>query len=117
MQRKGHLGLAIVLLLTLAAPVQAATPKAGSKCNKAGTTATASGKKFTCIKSGTKLVWNKGVAVAKPSPVATPTPTPPCDTYPSEISCPPKPCAHLVQVVDVIVVDVHQPHLLMYFHQ
>jgi hypothetical protein len=66
MQRKGYLGLAIVLLLTLAAPVQAATPKAGAKCNKAGTTVTGSGKKFTCIKSGIKLVWNKGVAVKKP---------------------------------------------------
>ena len=76
MQRKGYLGLAIVVLLTLATPVQAATPKAGAKCAKAGTTATASGKKFTCIKSGTKLVWNKGVAIKKPSSVATPTPTP-----------------------------------------
>jgi hypothetical protein len=91
-QRKGYLGLAIVLLLTLAAPVQAATPKAGAKCNKAGTTATASGKKFTCIKSGTKLVWNKGVIVKAapkpvldpvfkpvepiPTPEPTPTPTP-----------------------------------------
>jgi hypothetical protein len=76
MQRRGYLGLAIAVLLTLAGPVQAATPKAGAKCTKAGTTATASGKKFTCIKSGTKLVWNKGVAIKKPSPVATPTPTP-----------------------------------------
>jgi hypothetical protein len=81
MQRKGSLALAIALLLTLAAPVQAATPKAGAKCNKAGTTATASGKKFTCIKSGTKLVWNKGVAVATrptptPTPSGTPTPSP-----------------------------------------
>ena len=76
MQRKGYLGLAIAVLLTLAGPVQAATPKAGAKCTKAGSTATASGKKFTCIKSGRKLVWNKGVAIKKPSPVATPTPTP-----------------------------------------
>jgi len=81
MQRKGSLALAIALLLTLAAPVQAATPKAGAKCNKAGTTATASGKKFTCIKSGTKLVWNKGVALATrptptPTPSGTPTPSP-----------------------------------------
>jgi hypothetical protein len=74
----------LVLLLSLANPVQAATPKAGAKCSKAGTTATASGKKFTCIKSGTKLVWNKGVAIKaapKPSPnpvftPAEPTPTP-----------------------------------------
>jgi M6 family metalloprotease-like protein len=32
------------------------------------------GKKYTCIKSGKKLVWNKGVAI--PKPTATPTPTP-----------------------------------------
>ena len=90
MQRKGYLALAIILLLTLAAPVQAATPKAGAKCTKAGTTATASGKKFTCVKSGTKLVWNKGVAIkaapkpspnpvfkpVEPTPAPTPSPTP-----------------------------------------
>ena len=75
MQHKGRLAIAIAVLLTLAGPVQAATPKAGAKCTKAGTTATASGKKFTCIKSGTKLVWNKGVAITKPSPIATPKPT------------------------------------------
>jgi hypothetical protein len=86
MQRKGYLLIAIALILTLAAPVQAATPKAGTKCSKAGASATAAGKKFTCIKSGTKLVWNKGVAVkAAPKPSVnpvfkpvepTPTPTP-----------------------------------------
>jgi hypothetical protein len=80
MQRKVPLVIAIALMLALAAPVQAASPKAGAKCAKAGATATASGKKFTCVKSGTKLVWNKGVtikaAAPKPSPVATPTPTP-----------------------------------------
>jgi hypothetical protein len=76
MQRKRHLGLAIVLALTLATPLHAAAPKAGAKCSKAGSTATASGKKFTCVKSGTKIVWNKGVAIKKPVPVVTPTPTP-----------------------------------------
>jgi hypothetical protein len=80
MQHKGHLAIAIAVLLTLAGPVEAATPKAGAKCTKAGATATASGKKFTCIKSGTKLVWNKGVAIKaaapKPSPVLIPTPEP-----------------------------------------
>jgi M6 family metalloprotease-like protein len=70
-------------MMALAAPLNAAVPKAGAKCTKAGSTATASGKKFTCIKSGTKLVWNKGVAIKadapKPStppvPSVTPTPT------------------------------------------
>ena len=75
MKHKGRLAIAIAVLLTLAGPVQAATPKAGAKCTKAGTTATASGKKFTCIKSGTKLVWNKGVAIkAAPKPIDAPTP-------------------------------------------
>ncbi len=76
MNKKFLLILSFALLLSLTAPVQAATPKAGAKCNKAGTTATASGKKYTCVKTGNKLVWNKGVATKKPSPVATPTPTP-----------------------------------------
>ena len=83
MQRKWRPIVAFTLLIALATPVQAATPKAGAKCTKAGTTSTVAGKKFTCVKSGKKLVWNKGVmikAAPKPSPtgapIASPTPTP-----------------------------------------
>jgi hypothetical protein len=75
MRRKGLLAVAVVLLLSLVTPLQAATPKAGAKCTKAGATVTAAGKKFTCIKSGTKLVWNKGVSIktaAKPVEASTP---------------------------------------------
>jgi hypothetical protein len=50
----------------LALPATAAV-KPGSACAKVGSTNTANGKKFTCVKSGKKLVWNKGVAVAKPT--------------------------------------------------
>ena len=73
---KSRIAVAVVLLLALTTPLQAAAPKAGAKCTKVGSTATAAGKKFTCIKSGTKLVWNKGVAIkaAAPTPAATPTP-------------------------------------------
>ncbi len=39
--------------------------KAGTPCNKAGSTSSASGKNYTCVKSGKKLVWNKGVATTK----------------------------------------------------
>jgi hypothetical protein len=75
MRRKGHLLVAIALILTLATPVHAATPKAGAKCTKAGATSVSGGKKFTCIKSGKKLIWNKGVAVkAAPKPTSSPTP-------------------------------------------
>ena len=90
MRRRGKILTASILLLSLATPVQAAAPKAGAKCTKAGAIATASGKKFTCVKSGKKLVWNKGVAIkaapkpspnpvfkpAEPTPTATPTPSP-----------------------------------------
>jgi len=84
MQRKSPLALAIVVLLSLTSPVHAAAPKAGTACKKAGQTSTSGGIKYTCIKSGKKLVWDKGVAVKKPVPVPsanpstseTPTPSP-----------------------------------------
>ena len=46
----------------------------GTKCAKAATTKTVSNIKYTCIKQGSKLVWNKGVAV-KPISNSTPKPT------------------------------------------
>jgi hypothetical protein len=79
---KKLLGIFIALALFITSMSAVAAVKAGDVCKKAGSTATANGKKFTCIKSGKKLVWNKGVAVAKPKPVetvvpeATPTPSP-----------------------------------------
>ena len=64
--------IAVTLIL---APVNAiAAVKAGDVCKKAGSTATANGKKFTCVKSAKKLVWNKGVAISAPKPTVTPTP-------------------------------------------
>lgn len=68
---------ALVAVALFLFPLNAlAAVKAGDTCKKAGTTATANGKKYTCIKSGKKLVWNKGVAVIKPVPSPTPSPTP-----------------------------------------
>lgn len=49
---------------------------AGSKCTKLGSTKTVSKIKYTCIKSGQKLVWNKAVSTLnKPSPSPSPTPS------------------------------------------
>ncbi len=48
--------------------------KAGASCKTLGITSVASGKTFTCIKSGKKLVWNKGIKVTAPKPSTTPTP-------------------------------------------
>ena len=76
MQRKSHLALAIVVLLSLSSPVYAAAPKAGSTCTKVGQTSTSAGIKYTCVKSGKKLVWNKEVVVKAPiKPEESPAPT------------------------------------------
>jgi len=57
-------------------PANAAV-KAGEACKKAGITSVTSGKKFTCIKSGKKLVWNKGVSKSIATvPVPAPAPAP-----------------------------------------
>jgi hypothetical protein len=59
--------LAVLIAVSLLgiAPANAATVKAGTKCNKHKATTTVKGMKYTCIKSGNKLVWSKGVPVKK----------------------------------------------------
>ena len=47
---------------------------AGTKCAKVGSTKTSANIKYTCIKSGKNLIWNKGVSL-KPIPKATPNAT------------------------------------------
>lgn len=66
MRRQGGIGLAVVLLLSLATPLNAATPKVGGTCSKSGLIKIASGKKFTCVKSGKRLIWARAAAKAKP---------------------------------------------------
>ena len=54
--------------LLLPIPVNAAAPKAGAVCSKINQTQNVNGYKFTCLKSGKKLVWKKlGVVAQKPS--------------------------------------------------
>lgn len=72
--RKFRLLLILVGLILIISPFgHAATPKSGSSCSKVGVTQTFAGKKFTCIKSGKKLIWNKGVPI---TPVVKVTPKP-----------------------------------------
>ena len=73
--------MATLFLSVFSVPSQAATI-AGTKCTKVGSTKTTGGVKYFCVKSGNKLVWNKGIAVkTTPTPKATvtasksPTPT------------------------------------------
>jgi cytochrome b involved in lipid metabolism len=72
--KKSLLAVSMALVLSIvAAPGSSASVKAGAACKKAGQISNVSGKKFTCVKKGSKLVWNKGVAVKRaPSVKATP---------------------------------------------
>jgi hypothetical protein len=81
--RKASISVSVLtLIFALFVPLQAnaATAKAGATCTKLKATQIVGTKKFTCIKSGKKLVWDKGVTVPKaatPKPTTTTTPTPP----------------------------------------
>lgn len=81
------LTLAVVISLILPNPAESAI-KAGAVCKKQGQTATSGGKKFTCIKSGKKLVWNKGVAIKSPNPTPTSSSTPTSSTSPTPTPTP-----------------------------
>ena len=61
--------VAVLLAVSLLgiAPANATAVKAGAKCSKHKVTTTVNGMKYTCVKSGSKLVWSKGVTVKKAS--------------------------------------------------
>lgn len=59
--------LSFAMLATVQTIGASAAVKAGAKCSKAGIKSITTGKTFTCVKSGKKLVWVKGnKAAAKP---------------------------------------------------
>jgi hypothetical protein len=75
--------IALLLLAPLTPSISATPPKAGAICSKAGVTKNSDGKKYTCVKSGKKLVWNKGIQIKSAatnkisnSPSPTPSPLP-----------------------------------------
>ena len=83
-----HLRLVALLIpMVLVASNSYAAVKAGSACSKMGSKSVSGGKSYTCVKSGKKLVWDKGVLVpvAKPS-VANPSPTPSASASASPIA-------------------------------
>ena len=60
--------LAVTLVLVSLETTATAAVKPGTTCKKVGQTSTTAGIKYTCVKSGKKLVWNKGVVAKKPAP-------------------------------------------------
>lgn len=61
------------LLLGVFAATHAAAPKSGSICSKLNLKQVTAGYEYTCIKSGKKLVWSKGVKVSQSNPVNSST--------------------------------------------
>jgi hypothetical protein len=62
--RKILITLLISALTVINVPSSFAAAKAGAKCTKVGATETVKSLKFTCVKSGNKLIWNKGTKVS-----------------------------------------------------
>ena len=116
MRKWGTLVLIAGVLVSIATPVNAAPLKVGGTCLKKNKTSITSGKLFTCVLSGKKLVWNKGVAIKKPTviaaPSATPTSTPsptPAPT-PSETAAPtptPTPSPKILTPLEKFYVDIY----------
>jgi hypothetical protein len=77
--KKVILGVLFTLFATSLPAFSATPPKTGGLCTKVGASKTHQGKKFTCIKSGKKLVWSKGIAekqkASTPSTTTTPAPS------------------------------------------
>ena len=61
-------------LVASSIPAVAAQAKAGASCKTQGITSTVKKLKYTCLKSGGKLVWSAGKKVSTPKPSVSPTP-------------------------------------------
>lgn len=68
MLKKTTLSLVLFTIFGISLSYSANPPKSGASCSKSGITQTYQGKKYTCVKSGKKLVWNKGEIVIRPTP-------------------------------------------------
>lgn len=63
-------------------------PKEGAICSKQGATKILKNKKYTCIKNGKKLLWSKGVVIARAQPATSATPTMTLSPSPTPTSIP-----------------------------
>jgi hypothetical protein len=68
------IALAIAPLSSGAAPKPVVTPKTGASCSPVGKTVVVGTKKFSCVKSGRKSVWNKPATLPSQKPANTAAP-------------------------------------------
>ena len=97
-------GFLIALLVALIPAVAVSAPRAtpGGTCKVLNQKVTNLNKSFTCIKSGKKLIWNKGVGI-KPTPTPTPTHTP--TPTPKELTF-----SNISENVDAIAFNVYSKY-------
>lgn len=96
--KKWVLGLSLLYSLSLLPAFSATPPKPGSPCSKQGIVKTYQGKRYKCINSGKKLVWNKEATISKkpaqsgpiqmPTQLPTPTPAPNSTPNPAQTPVP-----------------------------
>ena len=69
--------ICLTLMASTSTSLAVTPPKSGATCIKVGSVLTYGGKKYTCIKSGKKIVWDAGVPTSpQPAPSKTTIPTP-----------------------------------------
>lgn len=74
-KKKFTIALVSIFTLSLSLTPVSAAVKAGGSCSKAGNKSVFLAKTYTCIKSGQKLVWDKGVTKTTSSTVIPPRAT------------------------------------------
>ena len=84
------IALGIALIPNSAVATENVTP--GSACKVLNQKIVSQNKTFTCMKSGKKLMWNKGVVVVKPVQTSTTT-SAPTSTTSSTLTAAPAPTA------------------------
>ena len=99
-------GFLIALLVALIPAVAVSAPRAtpGGTCKVLNQKVTNLNKSYTCIKSGKKLIWNKGVGI-KPTPTPTPTPTHTPTPTPKELTF-----SNISENVDAIAFNVYSKY-------
>lgn len=76
MRKSLPLILVITLIASTSASPASAAIKPGTTCKGKGTTKISGDKTFTCVKSGKKLIWSKGVLSSPPVAQSAPAPSP-----------------------------------------
>lgn len=97
------LTLSLSLIPVVATSAQKITP--GSTCKVLKQKITSQNKVYTCIKSGKKFIWNKGVLAEKPAtkPTPTPSPTPTSTPTPTPTPTPAKDISKSASISDASI--------------